>query len=185
MEESSAKLVAEIHEAQSILTEDCNMGLANQVIDSYRYFTTLNLGKTYAALPIPTIAAQTSHVPNDHAETGQYLYHLITTNKLNGTISQPSQDPSTWVLRFHDPTDEGPQAPTEQQRHDELARQMAKIQQLHTHIKEVDRKFGLSKEYIAEKKRAGKKQENGGNTFEESWLPPEQAFEHDEDVMRD
>ena len=183
-EESNAKFVAEVQEAHTILQDDFNLGLANQVIDSYRYFSIVRLGNTYAALPIAEVAARTSHTPSDLAETAQYLFHLTSTKKLNGAISQPSEDPSTWIFRFYDSIEEGPQAPTEQQRHDQLAKQMRKIQQLHAHIKEADRKFGLSKEFIAELKRVSKNKENGG-AFEESWVPPEQIFEQDEDVMLD
>lgn len=185
-EESNAKLVAEAHEGDKVWAEDFNTGLVRQVIDAFRYYSIRQLGSTYAALPITDVAQRTSHTGTDYAETGEYVSKLISNGQLNASIAKPTENASSWYLRFHESSGDGPQSRSEQQQHDELTRQMAKVQRLMTHLKEADRKFGLSKEYISEQKRTAKGNENGLTGGEGSWAPPPDfTFEHDEDVMAD
>ncbi|KAG8532483.1 uncharacterized protein KY384_002360 [Bacidia gigantensis] len=155
-EEPATKLIAEAQEGNKFWQEECNLGLVRQVLDAYRQFSVQRLGKTFAALPIPEISKRTSWDPNDHVETGQYIIKLISAGQLNATISEPSEDPSTWVLRFFSSSNEGPKARSGEQQFDDLQRQVAKVQTLMSHVRETDRKFGLSKEYISEQKRLKK-----------------------------
>lgn len=157
-----------------------------QVIRAFRQFSVLQLGKTYAALTVADVARRTSPDPNDHAGTGEYIIHLISTGVLNATISQPSNDPASWILRFSDSTT-GPLSRTEEQRHQHLEKQTQKINTLMEHIREADRKLSLSKDYIAEAKRAKKSRLNGleGGAEESPWMMHGDVYEHDEDMMAD
>lgn len=157
-----------------------------QVIDAFRQFSVLQLGKTYAALTIADVARRTSPDPNDHAGTGEYIIHLISTGVLNATISQPSNDPGSWILRFSDPNT-GPLSRTEEQRHQHLQKQTQKITSLMEHIREADRKLSLNKDYISEVKKGKKARLNGveGGAEENPWTMQGDIYEHDEDMMAD
>ena len=157
-----------------------------QVIDAFRQFSVLQLGKTFAALTVADVARRTSPDPNDYAGTGDYVIHLISTEVLNATISQPSNDPASWILRFSDSTG-GPLSHTEEQQQQHLEKQTRKIKILMEHIREADRKLSLHKDYIAEAKRAKKTRLNGqeGGLDESNWMTHGDAFEHDEDMMAD
>ena len=116
---------------------------------------------------------------------GRFITNLIAQRRLNASLSKPGEDPNGWLLRFHELAEDGPLSLSEKEAHDELTRQMAKVQSLMQHIKEADRKFGLSKEYIAESKLRARAKENGEIGGEQWSAPPETAFDHDEDVMGD
>ena len=63
---------------------------------------------------------------------------------------------------------------------------MAKVHRLMQHIKEADRKFGLSKEFINEQKRIQRAKENGELDVGNAWGgPSDLIFDQDEDVMAD
>lgn len=163
--------------------QDSNAGLVSQVIDAYRKFSILELEKTYSALTIAEIARCTSSDPHDYAETGRYVVHLISSRQLNATISEPSQDPETWIIRFSDSAS-GPLARSEEQQYEALLKQTRKVKTLTDHIKEIDRKLSLSKDLIADaKKRRKEKNEQGVNEGEHFWS--RDAFDQDEDMMAD
>lgn len=165
------------------LWQDSNAGLVSQVIDAYRKFSILELEKTYCALTVAEIARCTSPDPYDYAETGRYVVHLISSRQLNATISEPSQDPATWIIRFFDSTS-GPLARSEEQQYEALSKQTRKVKALTDHIKEIDRKLSLSKDLIADAKRKKKeKNEQGGNEMEHVW--GRDGFDQDEDMMAD
>ena len=146
----------------------------------------MKLGNTFAALTVADVARRTSPDPNDYAETGEYVIHLISTGVLNATISQPSNDPASWILRFSDSTS-GPLSHTEEQQHQHLEKQTRKIKLLMEHIHEVDRKLSLNKDYIAEAKKAKKARLNvvESGVDETSWATQNDVYEHDEDIMAD
>lgn len=156
------------------------------MINAFRQFSVLQLGKTFAALTVADIARRTSPDPNDYAGTGDYVIHLISTGVLNATISQPSGDPASWILRFSDSTS-GRLSHTEEEQHQHLEKQTRKIKSLMDHIREADRKLSLNKDYIAEAKKAKKTRLNGpeGGMEENSWMTQIDAYEHDEDMMAD
>ena len=183
-EESVTKVVSEAQAADKVWVDDCNAGLIRQVIQAYRLFSVRRLEKTYAALTISDVTKRTSDDANDYAETGQYVIKLISNGELNATISKPSEDPATWILRFANSANEGPGVRSEEQHYDDLSRQMARVKTLMTHIKEADRKYGVSKEYIQEVKQIMKGKENAPSGEDgASWAPPNEAFDHDEDIM--
>lgn len=163
--------------------KDNNSGLVRLVIEAYRQFSVLQLGKTFAALRIADIARKTSPDPNDFAETGKYVVHLISTGKLNAAISEPSEDPASWTVRFVDPSD-GPSARSEEQEYEALVKQSRKVKSLMTHFQETDRKLGLSKEYIGDAK---KNRNNKADGAEEGnpWIGRDNLFDQDEDMMAD
>ena len=146
----------------------------------------MKLGNTFAALTVADVARRTSPDPNDYAGTGEYVIHLISTGVLNATISQPSNDPASWILRFSDSTS-GPLSHTEEQQHQHLEKQTRKIKLLMEHIHEADRKLSLNKDYIAEAKKAKKARSNvlEGGVDETTWTTQNDMFEHDEDIMAD
>ena len=157
-----------------------------QVIHAFRQFSVLQLGKTFAALTVADIARRTSPDPNDYAGTGEYVIHLISSGVLNATISQLSDDPASWILRFSDSTS-GPLSRTEEQQYQHLEKQTRKINLLMEHIREADRKLSLNKDYIAEAKKAKKTRLNDaeGGMDESPWMTHGDAYEHDEDMMAD
>ena len=156
------------------------------MIKAFRQFSVLQLGKTFAALTVADVTRRTSPNPNDYADTGDYVIHLISTGVLNATISQPSNDPAAWILRFSDSTS-GPLSLTEEQQHQHLEKQTQKIISLMEHIREVDRKLSLNKDYIADAKKAKKARLNDveGGMDESPWMTHGDAYEHDEDMMAD
>ena len=157
-----------------------------QVISAFRQYSVLQLGKTYAALTIADIARRTSPDPNDHAGTGEYVIHLISTGLLNATISQPSDDPASWILRFSNSAS-GPLSRTEEQQHQHLEKQTQKIKLLMEHIREADRKLSLNKDYIADAKKSKRARQNGLEVAgeENPWMMHGDAFDQDEDMMAD
>lgn len=156
------------------------------MIKAFRQFSVLQLGKTFAALTVADVTRRTSPNPNDYADTGDYVIHLISTGVLNATISQPSNDPASWILRFSDSAS-GPLSRTEEQQHQHLEKQTQKIISLINHIREVDRKLSLNKDYIAEAKKAKKARLNDveGGMDESPWMTHGDAYDHDEDMMAD
>ena len=156
------------------------------MVKAFRQFSVLKLGNTFAALTVADVARRTSPDPNDYAESGEYVIHLISTGVLNATISQPSNDPASWILRFSDSTS-GPLSHTEEQQHQHLEKQTRKIKLLMEHIHEVDRKLSLNKDYIAEAKKAKKARLNvlESGVDETTWATQNDVYEHDEDIMAD
>lgn len=156
------------------------------MISAFRQFSVLQLGKTYAALTVADVARRTSPDPNDYAGTGEYIIHLISTGVLNATISQPSNDPGSWILRFSE-SNTGPLSRTEEQQHQHLEKQTQKIKSLMEHIREADRKLSLNKDYIAEVKKGKKSRLNvlEGGAEENPWMTHGETYDHDEDMMAD
>lgn len=146
-------------------------------------FSVLRLEKTFAALTIADIARKTSPDPNDYTETGQYIVYLVSAGKLNATISEPSENPASWIVRFSDPTS-GPLARSEEQQYDALVKQTRKVKVLIDHIRETDRKLSLTKDYIADAKKKKKDRIPEGGDELSPWIQ-ENAFDHDEDMMAD
>jgi COP9 signalosome complex subunit 3 len=164
-------------------SKDFNSGLVRQVIQAYRRFSVLRLEKTFAALTVADIARKTSPHPNDYAGTGQYIVSLISAGEFNATLSEPSEDPASWIVRFSDSTS-GPLARSEEQRYDALVKQTGKIKVLIDHIGETDRKLSLSKDYISDAKKKKKEKLVDGEDGS-PWIGQDTPFDHDEDMMAD
>ncbi|MCJ1452493.1 hypothetical protein MMC28_002836 [Mycoblastus sanguinarius] len=181
-DETMQKLISEAQAGAQFWNNDFNSGLVRQVIAAFRQFSVLQLEKTYAALTIAEVTRRTSPDPNDYAGTGQYVVHLICSGSLNASLSEPSEDPASWIVRFSDPTT-GPLARSEEQQYESLAKQTRKVQTLMDHIREADRKLSLSKDYIAEAKKA--KKIGPGGEAEAAWAMHNEGFDQDEDMMGD
>lgn len=119
-----------------------------QVVDAYRRFSILKLEQTYVALRIAEVAERTSREPKDYVETASYVTSLINSNQLNAHLIESSEDPQNWTLRFALTPTSGPRARTEQQLYEDLVKQTNRTTKLTSYVKDVDRKLGLSKEYI-------------------------------------
>ena len=174
-----------------IIPKDLNGGLVRQVLKVFRKFTVLQLKSTFAALTIADITRKlsvdprTTPDPSEYVETGRYMVSLISSGQLNATISEPSDDPATWIIRFSDSTS-GPLARSEEQQHEALVKQTRKIESLISHIGELDRKLSLSKDYISDAKKKKKEQPNGdGSEAGSAWMTHGEGFDHDEDMMAD
>ncbi len=162
------------------------MGLVFQVIDAFRRFSILKLGQTYIALTIADVAKRTSDNPNDYNGTAHHLISLISAGQLNATITQ-ANDVRNWVLRFATSSTTGPLARTEEQTSEDIIKQFSHTTALSNHVKELDRKMGLSKEYIDWAKKAQRSKElspNGDLEPSHSHGPDEYAPD-DEDMMGD
>lgn len=165
-----------------ISIQDCNSGLVRQVVDAFRQFSVLRLEKTYAALTVADITRRTSPDPNDYTGTGDYLIHLISSDKLNATISEPSDDPASWIVRFSNDTI-GPLARSEEQQYEALVKQTRKVKVLMDHIQETDRKLSLSTQYIKEEKKKKKGMGEDGENANPWSHNAGDTFDQDEDMM--
>lgn len=164
--------------------KDFTTSLVTQIPDAFRRFSIMKLQSTYTALPLYTVTQRTSPDPNDHAETGRYIQSLIALGHLNATLSQPNENPRSWILRFATSSVSGPQARSEQQMYDELRQEMARITKLGQHIRNSNRKLTLSKEYIEVLKHAmntGTAEGDGNESFPGYGL----GDEMDEDIAAD
>ncbi len=166
--------------------QDRNYGLVLQVIDAFRRFSILNLEQTYAALTIADVAQRTSDDPCDYEGTALYVTSMISACQLNATITKGG-DTQNWVLRFATSSTAGPLARTEEQLNEEINKQLVRTAILSNHAKELDRKMGLSKEYIEWVKRAPKDKElsPNGDLDPGRYQAPDDFGPEDEDMMED
>lgn len=165
-------------------SKDFTISLVTQIPDAFRRFSIMKLQSTYTALPLYTVTQRTSPDPNDHAETGRYIQSLIALGHLHATLSQPNENPRSWILRFATSSVSGPQARSEEQMYNELQQEMARITKLRQHIRSSNRKLTLSKDYIEVLKNAMNTgtAEGGGNEFPTGY---EAVDEMDEDLIQD
>ena len=186
-EESNSMLISEAQYGHACWRDDSNEGLVKQVIHAYQRFSVLHLKKAYAALTVAEVTRRTSPDPNNYADTANHLSHLIAMGQLNATISRPSEDPMTWVVRFGKTAGAAPHIESEEQKYDSLKRQGEKITMLMDDVREADRQFGFSKEYISDAKKAKKMKESGQGDDESMpvFSLHQDIFPQDEDMMAD
>ncbi|KAL6712835.1 hypothetical protein ACLMJK_009547 [Lecanora helva] len=161
---------------------DHNYGLVRQVIDAHRYFGTLQLGKVYYGMDIANINRRTSPFPDDYAETGRYVSHLIASRKLNALILRHSENPAEWNVRFFECL-VGPLASSEEDQFNELKARNVTAMKWRDHVLKFDRKLGLHKDYIGDAKK--KKKEKVEAKEGDEPLLGRDGFDHDEDMMAD
>ncbi|KAL2039789.1 hypothetical protein N7G274_007648 [Stereocaulon virgatum] len=178
------RLVQEAQMGMAFWDSDCNRGLVRLVLEAFRKFSILQLQSTFAALTIADITRKTSPDRNDYAGTGRYVVSLISAGELNASISEPSDDPKSWIIRFSDSTGE-PLARSEEQQHEALVKQTRKAEDLACHIRELDRKLSLSKDYIGDAKKRKKEHNGEGADAGVTWPSHGETFDHDEDMMGD
>ena len=166
--------------------QDCNAGLVLQVLDAFRRFSILKLGKTYAALTIADVAQRTSDNPEDYDGTARYVTSMISAGQINATLTQ-ADDVRRWVLRFATSSRTGSLARTEEQLNDEINKQLGRTEMLSYHVRELDRKMGLSKEYIESVKKAQKNKDlsPNGDLDPDGFHGLDDFAPEDEDMMED
>ena len=184
-EGSSRKLLAEASAGSSVWQEDSNNGLVAQVIEAYRQFSVQHLAKTYAALTIAEVARLTSPDPDSYEKTGQYVIHLISSGQLDASISNRSEDPKTWVVRFLDSAGKTSNAFSEEHHYDEVINQTQQVQAMMGHIRELDRQMENSKEYVQEMRKAKKASADAPVPDEANPFATTAPFDQDEDMMAD
>ena len=145
----------------------------------------MKLQKTYVALKIRDVAHRTSPNPIDYLETLHYVSSLILSGQLNATLLESPEDPANAVLRFPTASQPGPQTRTEEQLLEDLRAQTSRIVNLNDHVHEIDRRLGLSKEYIESAKKMHKNKDAGGYIDFHSALPTNDDYIVDEDMMAD
>jgi hypothetical protein len=149
-----------------------------QVIAAHRLFAIRSLSETYAALPIPNLAAKlsTPNFPQDPNHTQAYTTNLILSGQLNAVLVQPSEPGKPKVLRFAANHYEGPLAMTEAQQHELLARQQARIEALTRHVQQSQRKFELNKEYLEATRKARAAERKAAHNPGEAWAAEDEIL---------
>lgn len=145
----------------------------------------MKLQKAHVALHIRDVAHRTSPKPADYVETLRYVASLILSGQLNATLVESPEDPAAAILRFPTASQPGPQTRTEEQLLEDLRAQTSRIANLTDHVREIDRRLGLSKEYIDSVKKMHKNKDVGGHPDFHSALPINDDYIIDEDMMAD
>lgn len=145
----------------------------------------MKLQKTYVALHIRDVAHRTSPNPANYLETLRYVSSLISSDQLNATLVESPEDPETSVLRFPTAFQPGPQTRTEEQLLGDLRAQTGRIVNLNDHVREIDRRLGLSKDYIDATKKMHKNKDAGGYADFNSATAINDDYVADEDMMAD
>ncbi|KAF2088670.1 hypothetical protein K490DRAFT_39645 [Saccharata proteae CBS 121410] len=162
----ATKLSAEIHAGWETWENDGNTGLIRKLETHLNRFFVKNLQKTYAAIPVSTVA---KWMNQSTSATTTYIQTLIDDCFLNATIEQtpPSTtSPTTTntdypIVRFRSELSSGFTKSEEQQRKD-LLQQARRTQQLAEHVKQASQRLGLSKEFVELEKRKAKSKEGEG-----------------------
>ena len=154
-----------------------NVGLIRQVLQAFRRFSVLKLGKTYLSLTIIDIAKHTSPDPSNYAEAVHYLRWLIATGQLNAALAERGSGPQDWVLKF------GEEFPSKSEASQlrELKATETRMHELSARIHESDQKAGLTKEYLDWCRKAEAKGKDETPSFQDLM----EDYVHDEDVMVD
>ena len=126
-----------------------------------------------------------------HDQTQKYLQQLIDNGSLNAVLDKTTDASQALILRFPQTNQAGVATKSEVQLRNELVAQTRRIKDLSDHVRELDRRLSLSKEYLdyTRKKRRNKDQQeqNGadGQDFVEGadpmGFPP--RSDEDENVM--
>ncbi|EON63920.1 hypothetical protein W97_03148 [Coniosporium apollinis CBS 100218] len=155
------RLQADVDAGAELWRNDGNLGLIRTLLRALPRFYILNLSKTYAAIPLPSVARLLNLTPSDaHA----YIESLIASGHLNGRIDYPIAPDAPAVLRFFDAgAPDGPLARNESQQLAALVAQMARTNELAEMVKAADLRLRLTREYVEyNRRRKGKKGGVGG-----------------------
>jgi len=171
-ESTPDKLYVEAEAASRIWAEEANTGLVKQVLQVHRRFQVLALSKTYASVPLVTVASILSSPNHNISPQGisAYLESLISSRQLHATITSSSES-SQPALRFL--STDGAVPEPEAQEQAKLKASASKVQGLAMHIKDAQRRIELSKEYLdASKKRKKMTKDAPGEGLLNSSGPP-------------
>lgn len=145
----------------------------------------MKLQKTYVALYIRDVARRTSPNPGEYLETLRYVSSLISSGQLNATLEESSQSAETAILHFPTALNPGPQSRSEEQLLEDLRAQTARIANLNEHVREIDRRLALSKDFIHVVKKTNRMKGADGYTDFSSAAPANDDYVADEDMMAD
>ncbi|KAH8724492.1 hypothetical protein GQ44DRAFT_708766 [Phaeosphaeriaceae sp. PMI808] len=174
-----SRLKVQIKSGTEIWAEDGNTGLVREVLDSQMRAYVSRLSRTFSAIPVANIA---NNLGGSSQEVGQYLETLIKDGYLNACLEESDKSNTGTVLRFFlDPT-QGPLAKTEKQQQQELFEQTLRTNTLAKQVKDADYRLTLTKEFIENLKRQGKKQGAGGEAMDTAW---DDGLDAEEDIMVD
>ena len=182
-QQDPSRLLAEIHEGQQVWQDDQTLGLISEVHEAHRIYAVRRLGKIFAALPVPQVAAL---LPTDSngIPTLAYLQNLITTGDLRATITTTSDGSD--MLRFL-PDTAGQLSEDEVEQ--KLSARAAVLKTTLDHIGQLDHRMHVSKEYVEHLKKLKKSRDEEnkktGNSTTPSWTKPAPADTSnvDEDMM--
>jgi COP9 signalosome complex subunit 3 len=139
------KYQADMDQGTNVWYSDGNMGMVQEAGDALLRFRTLDLQKTFAALPISRVAVHIGFAPD---VTLNAVTNMIRQGHLNGSITQAASGISSdAVLRFHFST------PSSSNQDQDLEAQTKRIEALVTFIRDADRRLQLTKEYTEYQKR--------------------------------
>lgn len=176
----SSRLVAEMQEAQQVWHDDFHTGLVMEVFSAHRKYVVLNLGKTFASIPVSQVEAYLPQDP-DNTPAVTYLQNLIASGDLRATIT-PLANGSDHTLRFlSDAANKKSEIETEA----DLNNRAQHLQGLLKHIGELEHRMQISKEYIEMLKKLKKNRDDDSRKI----TPPGQIkgpnADVDEDMMTD
>lgn len=121
------------------------------VLEHHRKLSVIRLGEIYAAVPISQIS-RTLGSSTEDAEA--YVSLLIHQGLLKASLGPAKDDGAESIVTFFDNSGTAPLAKSEEQLRFELIEQVTQIKTLDDHIKEVDRRLSLSKEYLDHVRKA-------------------------------
>lgn len=137
------------------------------------------LSRTFSAIPVSNIANNLDGSPE---EVTQYLETLIAGGHLNARLEQTHKVNTGAVLRFFLDPSQGPLAKSEKQQQQALLEQTLRTNVLAEQARDADYRLSLTKEYIDNLKRVGKKQAGGGEAMDTAW---DDGMDVEEDIMDD
>lgn len=184
----NADQVCDASQLRLTIHKDSNYGLALQIISAHRRFAVINVSKTFAAISIPALAQRTSQIPDDVAETENYVASLIADGQLNATLTASPDPNKPSIVRFADFNQKGSLVRTEKQRHNELLRHKHRMDILTKHMEGVDRKMELTKEYVEWTRKTRKAKETGDSglgDYHGSDVPGAYSYGADDDMLAD
>ncbi|KAF8477350.1 hypothetical protein BDZ91DRAFT_774020 [Kalaharituber pfeilii] len=144
-----------------IFVDDGNAGLATQCLDAFRRFQIAGLTHTYVTLSVKEIARRNLELlgrGGGEDETERYVLGMIERDEIRASLSHesPSLQNSGCVIHFHD----NPQSEKRNLRG--LEEQIMRTVAITNQAKTLEKKLGLSKEYISYLNKLGKSGSAGG-----------------------
>ncbi|KAI9818306.1 MAG: hypothetical protein M1832_004424 [Thelocarpon impressellum] len=151
------KLGSELEAGRELWKKDNNLGLVGQIPKALVESTILNLENTYSTLSLGQVASRLGSTDTTPDGVERTILHLISTGRLAGTLSHPREpSPTSGPLLTFSPTSS--KDASEAARLRETEAQIERTLALSAHIRQVDRKLGLSRDVLAWTARARKGQ---------------------------
>jgi len=154
----------EIESTAEVFRLEGNAGLAVQCMDAFRRKQIIALRDTYVTLGVDEIAQKNFDVTGrgddvgSREETERVILGMIERDEISASLSQSGPDPSMLQTTVQFDTGHIDEADNLHA----LKEQIQKVVRLNAQVKQMDRKLGLSKEYIQYFNKQAKS--SGGNT---------------------